>query len=254
MATPIIYYGNALLSGALFGDNGSVDNPAARVRDGSVNLSYAITASGASQRTGEVNLTSVSAIQPDTVIFPKCALSSGAVIQVIMSASSGAGDADTLVSATMGADTTFYLSDLGATSGNLYWQVSVSGGVSQPLAQSVHEITLAKKYTLPRSPEVSVTRTRVRQFSRIPIPGGQPFVKRNGPMLRQTSMNFVVVSGSEVNALRGFISAVDGGEAFTLSDDLGQVYWAELLDSNVPEQDEAGVSSVSLTFQEIKVE
>lgn len=253
--TPIIYYGNALLSGSLFAMQGGDADTLSRVRDGSVNLSYVHTISGAGGRTGEVNLTLPFEVSPDAVVLPRCLLQSGTQVRVRARTVSGAV-AKVQVNEILSGDVTFYLSDFDTPERKIdtFFEIRITAGASQPLAQEVHEVVLAQKYTLPRSPEVSVTRTRVRQFSRIPIPGGQPFVKRNGPMLRQTSMNFVVLSGSEVNALRGFIGVVEGGEAFTLSDDLGDVYWAELLDANVPEQDEAGVSRVSLTFQEIKVE
>ena len=250
---PIIYYGNALLSGSLSGENDSSANPVARVRDGSVNLPYTHVLSGAS-RLDTVAVVLTSAVQPDSIAFPKCALTSGVRVQVWQASGIGAPDLNEVLDETLPSDTSFYLADLSATSGNLTWIVGISATAQQPLPQYVHEILLARKYTPPRSPEVSVTRTRLRQFTRLPIPGGQPFTKRDGPMLRNTLYSFVVLSGAEVDALRNFISEIDGGQSFVITDDLGSSYWAELIGSNVPEQDDAGVSSISLQFQEVKVE
>jgi hypothetical protein len=94
----------------------------------------------------------------------------------------------------------------------------------------------------------------VRQFTRIPVPGGQPFVKRNGPGLRRTLCTFTLVSGVEVTEAEAFVDAVEGGQAFTLVDDRSETYWAELMEGDVPFRDNAGIFAVSLTFQEISAE
>jgi hypothetical protein len=255
VSQPIIYYGNALLSGTLSGSNATAANPIARVRDGSVNNSFKVTLSGATDRDGVVGLTLTTAAQPTGFVLPRCALSSGATVTLIMQTGpTDSAGLETLVSDTLTEDKSFYLADIAPTSGNLYFALTVSATSGITVAQTAHEIVLAQKYTLPRSPEVSVSRGKLRQFNRTDIPGGEPFIRRTGPMLRETAMNFVIVSGSEANALRGFVGGVEGGSAFTLTDDLGDSYWSELVDADVPEEDEAGVSSVALTFREIGVD
>lgn len=254
MSVPVIYYGNALLSGTLSGTNDTAATPLRRVRDGSITLPYPLAVSGAGARTEAVTLTSVSAIQPDTLVIPKCSLSSGAVLRVYMASAAGGADVNYLVSATLPADTTSYMVDLGATSGNKHWTVDITVGAAQPLVQTVNEIALARKYTLPRSPSVDVRRTRVRQFERTPLPGDQPFTRRQGPVLRRVEYDFIVVSGAELNKLNTLAAGLEGGSAFNFTDDIAETYWAELVQGDITQGDTAGVYGVSLAFQEIGVE
>ena len=118
--------------------------------------------------------------------------------------------------------------------------------------QYVNELMLAKRLVLPRTPEVGVTRDRVRQFKRIDVPNGQAFVKKLGPMLRRTSYSCVAVSGAERDAVNAFVDAVDGGQPFYFTDDLGDTYWAEIPEPVVTTSDEAGIDNMQITFQEIK--
>lgn len=258
MSVPVIYYGNALLSGTLGAELGGAASTLPRVRDGSITLPYILTESGTTSpsRVGEVNLTLPAAISTTdrALIFPRCDLEESLRVRLYSRATSGAA-ASTQANEILAERTRFYLQDfLVSGQDHAFFEIQ---GVSRGTAsgyQYVNEIVIAQKYTLPRSPEVSVTRAKVRQFNRLDVPGSEPFTRRTGPMLRRTSMNFVVLSGSEIDALRGFIDGVEGGSAFTLTDDLGVSYWSELIDADVPEQDEAGVSSVTLTFQEIRVD
>jgi hypothetical protein len=114
-------------------------------------------------------------------------------------------------------------------------------------------MSLSNKFQFPRSPEVGVNRVKVRQFSRIHIPGGQPFVKKDGPVLKRTGYQLVAISGAEVDSINTWIDGVAGGESFYFKDDLASEYWAEVPEPPFPFQDEAGVDRLSVTVQEVAV-
>lgn len=252
MPRPILYHGNLLLSGSVSGTQDSSSNPVRKVRDGSVNLPYTVTADVAGIQSGSVTLQLTVAASPDAFVLPRCDLLSGHTITLESMDDLAETNLATVHTVTLTSATEFYLQELASPTARKVWRLEISGATALAAQGKVHEFQLADKYQLPRSPEVNVARTRVRQFTRLPIPGGQPFVKRDGPRLRQNGYSLVILSGSEVDTLRNFVDTVEGGQAFTMTDDLQESYWAELLSANLEEEDEAGVSRVTLQFQEIK--
>lgn len=253
---PIVFYGNLLLSGVLIGSRNSTSNPVRKVADGSINLPYTHTAdTGPGLHSGSISVTLTSAQVPSTLVLPQCSIASGFTLLLQSMDDVFGTNTVNVISADFNSTTKFYKQDLpSGAAANLVWRVMLSGA-SGLVPAKVNEIQLATtKEQFARSHQVGVERGRVRQFTRTPIPGGQPFVKRDGPRLRRTGISLILVSGTEVNAVRDFVDAVEGGDAFTFTDDLGSSYWAELLGAEVIEDDQAGVSSWRLQFQEIKVD
>lgn len=252
---PVIYYGNLLLSGTLSGTAEDTSNVARKVRDGSINLPYTVTADVLTIQSGSITLELTSPAAPDAFVLPKCALLSGHTVLLQSMDDLAETNLATLVTLNLTSATEFILEELTTPTPRAVWRLLISGAQSLDAQARVHEWQLAlEKLTLPRSPQVGVGRERVRQFTRLPVPGGQPFVKRDGPRLRRTTYDLVVLSGTEVDSMRDFADAVDGGQAFTLTDDLGSSYWAELSAENFAEDDQAGASRVRLQFQEIRTE
>lgn len=255
MTTPAVYYGNLLLSGTLSGSNNTTTNPARRVADGSVNLSYTMTRDvSASLNSGQVQVVLTSAQVPDALSIPRMSVPSGFTLELQSAPSEFASGTVVLSKAFSGAEATSYRADLpGGTSSALVWRVILSGA-SGLVSPKVHEVQLATKQDFPRAVEVGVQRQHVRQFTRIPVPGGQPFVKRDGPKLRRYQYRFRTISSQEASDFRDLVQALEGGDAFTFVDDLGDAYWAEMPEATVPEDDEGGVSTWSVVAQEIKVD
>jgi len=262
---PIVYYGNLLLSGTLSGTNNSTTNPVRQVADGSINLGY-ILASDQSPtlQSGSVYVILVSSQAPLGISIPKGLLQSGHTLK-LQSMSDPVSEAGlvTALTTTFTAQTEFYLAQISGLAAAAVWRVLISG-VSGLVPARTHEIQLFTHQFEFGEVQVGIDRGHVRQFSRIAIPGGQPFVRREGPKLERSPYRlFSVVSAqlgfTEENLTNGdglvdFIDAIDGGDAFTLTDDLARSYWAELLDAEPSQSDVAGVSEWTLTFQEIKVE
>lgn len=257
MPRPIVYYGNHMTSGTLSGSTESTDNPVREVADGSINLGYAVTTDvSPTAHSGQVDLVLNAAVRPAAFILPRCSLVSGLTLLLQSMDDVGGTNLATVVSADISTLTTFYKAEISSgETPRAVWRLLISG-VSGLVPAKVHESQLAVTRTqFARSPEVSVSRIRVRQFTRIPVPGGQPFVKKDGPRLRRYTYNFVLVSGAtENNPMRDFVDAVEGGEAFTTQDDLGDCYWAELLGNEINEGDSAGVSRWATAIQEIRVQ
>lgn len=246
---PIAYHSNLFSSpGTLSGTHDASDNPAERVADGSVNLAY--NASTVAVTSGIVQVTLTTAARPDALVLARAGAISGARF-ILESEDVGGGNNATELDFTPASNTVPVVQTISGGTARQVWRLTVSGGA--PPVQ-LHEAQLATQYQLPRSPDLLVRRTKVRQFTRIAVAGGQPFVKRNGPGLRRTLCTFVLISGAEVTAAEAFVDAVEGGQAFTLVDDRAETYWAELLEAAVPFDDTAGVFTVSLTFQEISAE
>lgn len=255
MAKPIFYYGSLLLSGTISGTAATTDNPIRKLRDGSINLPYEVTADVASIQSGSVTIQMTTARTTDAFILPKCGLLSGHWLHLeSMDDLAETNLASVIPSFEITEPTDFLLSGIAGATARKVWRLTITGDQALDAQALVHELQLPIKYQLPDSPQVGVDRTRVRQFTRIPVPGGQPFVKRDGPLLRQTSYQFILASGSDIDGVRNLATALEGGDAFTHTDDLAASYWAELLGNAVAEADEAGVSSVALTVQEVNVE
>ena len=246
MARPVAYHSNLFSVGTLSGDNASNSNPVGRVADGSVNLPY--VSHDAPAVSGGVAVTLATAGRPDALVLVRSDFGSAGFR--LESDDVGGGSGAIELTGTH-SSTQPQVVELASGTDRRVWTLTAiqgGGGVSW------YEAQLATKYQLPRSPDLQVTRTKVRQFTRIPVAGGQPFVKRDGPGLRRTLYTFVLISGTEVTEAEAFVDAVGGGQAFTFTDDREETYWAELLDGSVTFQDTAGVFTVSLTFQEISAE
>jgi len=245
---PIIYWGNFFAEGALSGSTSTDANPGRRVGDGSINLPYEATSG--SPPSGVIQVTLSEAKAPDAFVLVLGDVTSGTRF-TLESEDLGGGNNATILDFTLTADTDRFVQTITGATARAVWRLTVVSGAAQA---SFRELQLASAQQLPRSPEVGIDRTRVRQFTRIPIPGGQPFVKREGPRLRRTLYSFVAISGLEVSGLERFADGVEGGDAFTLVDDLAAQYWSELVESDVGFPDQAGVFTMQLGFQEIAVE
>jgi hypothetical protein len=250
MTVPVVHYGNLLASGGtLSGTESTDDNQVDRVADGSINLLYQAV-SGLTD-AGTVTNTLDAAFQADSLSICDATGLSGYIVTV---ESEDVGGGNNVVHLTTSAQSNQVLEVLtGVTTDRRVWRVTFSGAAATELAK-VAEVQLGQRQAFPRSPSLGVTRTRMRQFNRTEIPGGQPFVLRMGPLLRQSVYTFVAVSGSEVSGLETFVEAIDGGDMFTLEDDLGQSYCAELLGRAVDFADSAGIYTQSWTFREVKVD
>lgn len=250
MARPIVYYDNLFSEGTLSGSNSTASNPVRQVADGSINLDYQVT-SGVTP-SGEFQVTLGAARAPEALVLARGEVLSGMRFILESEDADGSNNA-TVLDFTLQADTDRFASGISGATARRVWRLTISGLSGQAQAQA-HEIMLAEQLTLSRSPLLGVDRTRVRQFTRIPVPGGQPFVKRDGPRLRRTAYQFILSSGSQVTDVEDFVDAVEGGQAFFLSDDLGQQYFAELLGSDVQFDDQAGEYGVSLAFLEVRAD
>lgn len=253
MGRPTIYYGNLFSLGVLSGTEDTADNPVRRIADGSVNLRYTLTSTVASRASGEVEVTLTTAAAPDALV-----LVSGGTVSghrwILESEDVGGGNNATILDFTISAQVDRFVREISGATARRVWRLTVSGVSGVTTNQEPYEIQLGTKHQLPRSPEVGVARERVRQFTRVPIPGGQPFVKRDGPRLRRTTYRLVVLSGSEVTAAEDFVDAVQGGQAFTIVDDQAAQYYAELLRQDIPFPDEAGVYRMEFMFQETRAD
>jgi hypothetical protein len=259
---PVVYYNNLLLSGTLTGSNSTSANPVRLVDDGSINVAYALT-SATTLQSGHVRVALTSAQAPAALSLPKCEIPSGYTLK-LQSMTDPVTEAGlvTVVSATFTTMTRFFLVPITGAAVSLHWRVMLSG-VSGLVPAQTHEVQLAQVAAIIGSVQLGVDRGHVLQKTRIPVPGGQPFVRRDGPKLDRTGYVLIAASGAYAAAVSGladqavlqaFIEAVEGGDAFTLTDDLNRSYWAELLDGEVMERDDAGVSAWRLTFQEIQVD
>jgi len=257
-----------MLSGTLSGTNASTTNPVRQVADGSINLGYVVTPTGQSLTSGSVYVTLASAQTLSGLSIPKGLIPSGYTLK-LQSMSNAVTEAGLTTHYTLvvSAETEFVLTTVSGASPALVWRVMLSG-VSGLAPARTHEIQLFTSQFQFGDVQVGIDRGHVRQFSRIGIPGGQPFVRREGPKLERSPYSFVSITSAQLAAggpglsefvtdgdgLVAFIDAIDGGDAFTLTDDLGRSYWAELLDPEPAQRDVGEVSSWLLTFQEIKVE
>lgn len=259
---PIIYYDNLLLSGTLTGTRASQTNPVRLVDDGSINVPYTITSAQTTQ-SGSVYVTLTSAQLPAALSIPKCVIPSGYTLK-LQSMSNAVNETGlvTVLSATFTSETRSYLAELpSGTVAATIWRVMLSG-VSGLVSARVHEVQLAPTRAVLGVPQVGIARRKIRQYARTPVPGGQPFVRRDGPILDASTYVLVAISGapsdtpglSDQGTIEAFIQAVDGGDAFTITDDLARTYWAELVDMEPDFNDEAGAFTWKLNIQEIEID
>lgn len=254
MSRPIFYYGNLLLSGTLSGTADSATNPVRRVRDGSIGFEHTpAQASSTLTVTGDIYVTLTASGTPAAWSFPRCLLTSGTAVQLHRMDDVAETGIALVDSFTVSAETTSVHREL-TTSGALVWRVRVISPSGAEAGQDLHEVQLSStKYQLPRSPSVGVTRTTIRQFDRVPLPGGEPFRARRGPPLRRVDYDFVILSGAELTNLHALVSGTDRSQAFVFTDDLGSTYWAELMGLTHLDADAAGVNTVALSVQEVRV-
>lgn len=246
---PKFYYNDRFKLGTLSGSLDTNINPVERAADADMGMYYVATSG--TPPSGVVQVTLPSDALPHSLVIAKAAALSGYRL-ILESEDVGGGNNAVRVDETTGSGTSaVYAVSGGGGSARRVWRLTMSGtsGLS-PLW--LYEAMLADLQLMPRSNAVGVERTRVRQFTRTPIPGGTPFVKRDGPRLRRTGYSFTVVSGSEVAGLEQFVDGIDGGEFFFHVDDRGEQYMAELLNPGQVFDDEAGVFSVRMSVQEVE--
>jgi hypothetical protein len=246
---PIAYHSNLFALGTLSGTYDSVTNPVRRIADGSINLPYTL-ASGATP-TGQVLVTLTSAQLPEALAVPYSPATMSGLRFILESGPAAGGPWTTVLDVTQG-DVDRFVEEF-TTSGQVAWRLTVSGTPGLPSFRP-HEVMLAFKVEFPRTPQVGVARTRVRQYTRLPIPGGQPFVKRDGPRLRRTRYVCVAVSGSEVASMEELADALEGGQAFYFVDDLAQEYFAEMPEAEINFEDAAGVYTIQPVVLEVRAD
>lgn len=252
MTRPIFYHNDRFRLGVLSGSASGEDNLPGRIADGDISLAYNFV-SGASP-SGEVTVTlSGAAFLPSALVLAKVTNVSGYTL-TLESEDVGGGNNATAVSAQLGdiVSGVFVPSGAGAVAREV-WRLTLTGAGGLPTAK-VFEAMLADSFEFVRSVEVGVPRTRVRQRSRIDVPGGQPFTQRQGPTLKRTAYTYVTISSGEIADVESFIDSIDGGESFFHTDDRGESYWAELLNKDQGFDDQAGVFTVAMNVGEIRTD
>ncbi len=246
---PKFYVNDRLRKGTLSGSEDDSRNPEERLADGSITLGY--TATTGTTPSGEYQVAiSGEAFAPEALVIARADALSGTTFQVISETLAGASTLVVASGDVTGSPSNFVLAIPSGATPREVWRVQVTGPTSGTQV-TIYESMLADLVELDRLPQVGISRVRIRQFTRTAIPGGQPFVKRDGPNLRRTGYSYILTSGTEIEEMRGLITALAGGEFFFHVDDLGAQYWAEVMGDGLDEADEAGVSSAGLTVQEV---
>lgn len=247
MSRPTFYPNDRLRLGTLSGSEDDTFNPKERLADGSITLPYVATV-GVTP-AGAFGVTLPSGESPDYFIVGRANALSGTSFQVF--AEDIGGGNSTLRASGDAPDTgeTFILA-LSGTPPRRVWRIEVSGANGADQLQ-VFEAGLTDQIQLER-PQVGVSRQQVRRFSRIDIRGSQPFVRREGPLLRQNQYPMLLISGAQIDAYRELQASVDGGQFLLHTDDLGNSYWAELPVADPVEADEAGISAVTVVAREVR--
>jgi hypothetical protein len=250
---PIFYYNDRFRLGTLSGSNVMVVNPVERVADGFVGLSYTMTSGTLPTASGSVQVTLAVDDVPHSLVIAKATTLSGYRIILESEDVGGGGNAVRVDEAVTSAATSVVYAISGdAGSARRVWRLTLSGDTAGGQAH-IYEAMLADRQLMPRSNEVGVERSRVRQYTRMVVPGGQPFVVRDGPRIRSTRYSFTVLSGSEVAGLEAFVDGIEGGEAFFHVDDRGEQYMAELPNPSQVFSDAAGVLSIDMLVREVAV-
>ncbi len=248
---PKFYHNDRFRLGTLSGSTNSPTNPMARACDGDVGLYYVLTSGSPPFGRLEVELPTTEI--PYALVISKAAQLSGCQILLESTTLARATWATRVNELASGAVSEVFVVSGDSGLARHVWRLTVSGVTVSGQLQ-LYEAMLADLQEMPRSNEVGVERTRVRQYTRIPIPGGAPFVKRDGPRLRRTGYSFTVLDGAEVQALEAFVDSVDGGEFFFHVDDRGEQYVAELANPGQVFTDTAGVYSISMVVQEVETD
>lgn len=246
---PKFYYNDRFRLGTLSGSEATSVNPVERVADGDMGLYYQATC-GATP-SGIVQVELPSDMLPSALVIAKATTLSGYRI-ILESEDVGGGNSAVRVDEVVSSGITSVVYAVsGGGAARRVWRLTMSGTIGLPVIW-LYEAMLADEQLMPRSNEVGVERARVRQYSRVAIPGGTPFTKRDGPRLRRTGYAFVVLSGSEVQGLEDFVDGIEGGEFFFHVDDRGEQYMAELLNPGQVFADQAGVFNVRMSVQEVE--
>lgn len=249
---PIIYHSNSFALGTLSGERDTNLNPVERVADGSVNLPY--EAATTTIVSSAIQVTLPTADRPDVLALARVDPGSAASVRFILESEDvGGGNNATELDFTVSGFASPTVQTIPGGTARRVWRLTVSG-IDGFGPVDVYEMQLATQYQIPRSHEVLVDRARIRQYTRVPIAGGQPFVKRDGPTLRRSLYTVVLVSGAQVSGAEALVDALDGGQSFTFTDDRSETYWAELLGQETPLPDEAGIYRWSPLFQEVNAE
>lgn len=253
---PKFYHSDRLRLGTLSGQFSSVTNPVRRIADGSITLSYIATSGATPTGTFETRITSGqgSAENPTHFVIARGTPSVSGYRVIVTSEDLDGTNSATRLDVTLTSGVTYTVQALSGGVARRVWRVLLSGTGSTIPPLRLFEAMLADEYQPARQHQVGVRRQRVRQFTRIELPGTQAFVKRDGPRLLATSYALILVSGSEIDGLHTFLDAIEGGEPVFHTDDLGQNYFAEVMGTGPEEEDEAGVYSLDLQVQEIGVD
>lgn len=252
MARPVLHFGNLFSDGTLVSSEDATTNPVRRIADGSINLDYFVGVISGGANMEVVQVTLPTAARAVALVINQAAIPVGTSL-VVESFDIGGGNLVKHLDET-GAGATFITTLSGVVADRQEWRLTISGaGVGSGVsAWRAAEIQLTTGRLEVERPQVGVGRVRVRQFGRLEVPHGQPFVRRRGPRLRRMSYSFQLIDGSQVTDMEDFVDAVEGGQAFGLVDDEGSRMWAELLGGGIGFDDQAGVRAAQFTFQEIR--
>ncbi len=250
---PKFYYNDRFRLGPLSGSTMADDNPVARIADGDVGLYYLVTSGDPPVGVLQLTMPSGDPVGPTHLVIGKASNLNGYRLTLVSEDVDG-GNQNNRVLVDLATDTYNYVVEVigPAWSPRSVWRLTISGLTSGMEPAKLYEAMLADEQEMPRSNEVGVERTRVRQFTRIPVPGGTPFTKRDGPRLRRTGYSFKVLDGAEVAAMEAFVDAIEGGEFFFHIDDRAEQYMAELAGPGQVFSDTAGVYSINMTVQEVE--
>ncbi len=113
------------------------------------------------------------------------------------------------------------------------------------------EVMLGSGLLFPRDHQVGVERAVLRQFIRTEMDGGEPFMARTGDDLKETRYQLITTEAETASGIEQFIRTNDAGEPFLFRDDLGELYWAELPESDQTYADEAGVWGYELLIRQV---
>lgn len=252
MPRPIIYFNNRFAyATTLSGTNDDTMTPVRRVADFDTTLRYPVASGTSTAASGlEANIVAVlpTTEAPSHLVFVSGEALSGVTVQLFAEQDGGGGSAQRVSGLLVGNEQVFALS--GTTTAREQWRIhfTVSGSVSMPV---VFEVMLADAFTLPR-PTQNIGRAVDVQASRIPVPGGQDFVFKQGGPLRRRTYAFIETEANALSGVEDFVTRNAGSEPFYHVDDKGVAYWAEARGLNFTRSDNAGVSTWSLTVREIR--
>jgi len=249
MALPTFYHSNILPLGTLSGSQDSVTNPVGRVADGDIGLVYVFTTGD--PPVGAVQVTVSGAVLPVALVIARATQVSGYRL-IVESEDVGGGNNAVRVDELLDDISNAVYLISGSAIPREVWRITLSG-VSGLAAAKVYEMQLAYEFQFAIPPQVGVDRLRIRQMTRIEIPGGQAFTQKLGPVLLQNTYDYVATSGDEISELEAFVESIDDGASVFHVDDRGAQYWAEVFAKDFALDDQAGVYFASVTTREVRV-